>query len=114
MPRKQKYSNDDLRKIALKYKTRSEFSDNESGPSSQARRRGIFDEICSHMTSHIFSKDDIFRAAKKYLSRTDFASKDPYKYSAARRMKILDDVCKHMQIKKKYKIDEEKKKEKIK
>jgi hypothetical protein len=47
--------NDMLLLIAKKYKTRSEFQKNDPAAYSTSRRKGILDEICSHMISKSFS-----------------------------------------------------------
>ena len=40
---------ENLKKEALKYKTRTEFIKNASGAYDAARNMGVVDEICSHM-----------------------------------------------------------------
>ena len=49
-PRKRRYlSNKDLQDIASKYSTKTEFLKSEYSATICARRRGVFDKICSHM-----------------------------------------------------------------
>ncbi len=44
-----------LKDIAFKYKTRSDFQKNDPSAYSSSRKKGILDQICSHMTIMNFS-----------------------------------------------------------
>lgn len=44
-----------LKKISKKYKTRSEFQKNDPSAYSSARKKGILDKICDHMITKSFS-----------------------------------------------------------
>jgi hypothetical protein len=46
---------DFLKEISKKYKSRSEFQKNDPSAYSSARKKGILDEICNHMVTKSFS-----------------------------------------------------------
>ena len=52
-------NNDDLKLIALKYNSRSEFQKEDAGAYVTARMRKILDDICSHMIPLNFSRPQL-------------------------------------------------------
>ena len=72
-----RYSDQDLKAAAQKYKTRSEFSKAEKTKYNTAANRGILDEICSHMQprKQNWKISDLLKIAKKYKTQRDFKKK---------------------------------------
>ena len=96
---KSKWTDDLIREEALKYNMRKKFKKNCNGAYDAARRLGILDEICQHMTSgnHVSWTDDLMREeALKYSTRNEFQKGSIGAYDAARRLGILDEICQHM------------------
>lgn len=80
--KKNNWTYDSVKKIALKYKTRSEFMKGNSKAYIYARRHKMLDEICSHMTPNIrvfWSEEKVKKEALKYTKK-EF--KDKYKNTA--------------------------------
>ncbi|QNJ55308.1 hypothetical protein vBValMR11Z_382 [Vibrio phage vB_ValM_R11Z] len=89
-----------LKEDALKYKTRNEWYKNSSGAYQTARKRGIIDECCSHMTttrkpSGYWTTERLKEDALKYKTRREWQKKSSA-YQAARIQGILDECCGHM------------------
>lgn len=88
----------ELQNIALRFANKLEFMEKESGAYQSAYKRGILDNICTHMLEGITTPwgiEDIQEEALKYNTRTEF-QKNSSAYQAASKRKILDNVCKHM------------------
>ena len=92
---------------ALKYKSRMDFYENSNPEYQSARRRGLLDEICSHMgkekrkvrAGKVYRKwteNKIILEALKFKNKTDFIENSWGAYQAARNLGILDKVCAHM------------------
>ena len=103
--RTREYSIKQLRQIAKSCKSHREFRDNFSGAYSSAKKKGIYNEICSHMPPlRIVTKGDIpltfencRRIANGFKSRSEFQKCENgrwYKYAV--RNNILEEVCEHM------------------
>jgi len=86
---------------ALKYKSRTEFSNNSRGAYGASVRNGWIEYVCGHMISNFiyWSKEKCYVEALKYNNRTDFYKQSPLAYSASIRHKWIDDVCSHMRYK---------------
>lgn len=92
-------------KVALKYETRTEFNEKDTGAYLQAVRKGWIDEVCSHMIIKCGIKKGeskwtlelIKEIALEVDNRSDFR-KGKYKYVAeiAAKNGWLDEVCSHM------------------
>jgi len=93
-----KWNEEKIHTIALKYKTRNEFKNNDYLAYTAARKRRILDKVCSHMSSPIiqWTKEAIHKKALKYERIVDFMKNDNPAYQAARRADIMDEVCSHM------------------
>lgn len=89
-----------LRKEAKKYLTRKDFIVGSKSAYESARKRGLLDKICRHMTAGNRKSKWIKSAceyqAKKYSSRSQFQYGSPSAYEAARVSGWLDDICTHM------------------
>ena len=95
------YTDEDLRSIALKYKTRDEFHKKDGGAYLAAHRRGILDDVCSHMEEvrrpkEFYSKGYCHVIALGYKTRGEFRKSGGYAYSRAWNEGWLDDICGHM------------------
>lgn len=92
-----KWSVETLRKEALKYKTIKEFIKSNINAYNSAIRKGILDDICSHMIKlrTKWTNDMLKNEALKYNTRTSF-QKGSNAYQIAYKMGILDDICTHM------------------
>jgi len=93
---------------AKKYSSRSDFSAN-SNAHQIAAKRGVLDEICSHMELKITRWTDalVLAEAAKYESRSDFKESSHLAYVAAQRRNLLDGACDHMEYKSKPWSDED-------
>jgi hypothetical protein len=93
---------------AKKYTSRSEFNSN-SNAYQIAAKRGVLDEICSHMEIHHIKWTDemIFEEAAKFKSRSEFKELNNLAYVAAQRRNFLDKACDHMEYKNTYWSDDE-------
>ena len=92
------WTNDQLRLEALKHNTRDSFRKNCNNAYQVAFRRGILDEICSHMeyTHYPWTNEELYEEALKHSSRIDFARKNNNAYQTAQNRGILDQICAHM------------------
>jgi hypothetical protein len=95
---KKKWTKDTVHKIALDYKTKSEFNKFNKGAYVAAKKYGWFDEVTSHMTSPIikWTKEMIASEAKKYKTKDGFRKGSPKAYGAANSWGIMDEVSQHM------------------
>lgn len=92
-----KWTDELLREEALKYDTRNSFSKNNRSAYYTSIKRGILDDICSHMSNRFYWTEDILREeALKYNTRIEFNRGNDKAYRASIKMGILDDICKHM------------------
>lgn len=90
------------RKVALKYKTRTEFQRCNDGAYTYALKHGFLDEICSHMELvHVVkwnSKEACHKEALKYNTRSEFKKACCGAYDYASRHGFLDEICNHMEV----------------
>ena len=93
-----KWTTELITKEAQKYKTKKMFRNGSYGAYRAAFRRGIVEEVCSHMepayTYH--TPESVVEIAKKYTTRSDFRCNCKSAYNYATRKGILDEVCGHM------------------
>lgn len=102
--RVKEYSREQLQEIALKYSTYKEFRKNDLGAYDGARKRGILEEICSHMPklrkNNVYEDKPDYKScyqhARKFSSRSEFEKEDNRYYTYARKNGILDEICTHM------------------
>jgi hypothetical protein len=96
--KKRRLKIDEIKRIALKYKSKNEFLKNEAKAFYDAKRHNIFDEVCSHMIElrKTYDLKILKTIAKKYKYVKDFYTKDPNAYSSAIRMKVLPLITSHM------------------
>ena len=95
-----------LRDMALKYKSRSEFKYDNSSAYRWAMEKGLLDSICSHMERHgqpggrrekgTWTEQQLKDVALKYKTRAEFQKHSASAYQAAWKMGLLDVVCTHM------------------
>lgn len=88
---------------ALKYTSRTDFSQKSPTPYGIALRNGWRDEICSHMVlkqnpGGYWTKEKCHEEALKYDIRGIFHQNSTSAYDAARRNGWLDEICSHMEI----------------
>jgi hypothetical protein len=111
--KKQKWTNQDLKDKALKYKTRAEFQNNEKSIYNTARNRGILDEICSHMPNRVdvsgennprfkWTGKKLRQEALKYKTKSDFRAANYAAYQAVHAKGMVDIACSHMEPSLKY------------
>lgn len=97
----QKWTPVEIKKEALKYKSRSDFQRGSRGAYKAATMQGIRDEVCAHMEYKVnpngtWTKNKIIEKAKQYKLRSHFKKNAGSAYQAAKRLNILDKVCSHM------------------
>lgn len=96
---------EEVKKEALKYKTKTEFSKKSPGAYQKALRMKNIDTICSHMPKDYNTPWTIERLkeeAKKYKSGGEFKRKNPGAYNKAAIRGVLYTVCQHMKLRKKW------------
>lgn len=93
------------KEVALKYKTRIEFQQNERSAHSTASRNGWLEEICIHMgkttrlgQKEFWTKEKCIKEGKKYKYQREFRQKSPGAWGAANKKGWMDEVCKHMDV----------------
>ena len=93
---------------ALKYKTRSEFSNKSSGAYNVAKINGWYDECTAHMEyaeghtpAGFWTKEKVLAIAKNYDNRLDWVKNDEKSVNAARSYGWLDECLEHMLLLKK-------------
>jgi len=82
---------------ALEHKTKSEFKERKPYAYQTAIKRGILDQVCSHMSGKVkWTKEMIQAAALEHETRHEFEKRNNAAYRAAQYHGILDKVCCHM------------------
>lgn len=101
-----RYSDEQLREIALKYSSHKEFRENNLGAYAGAKARGILESITQHMPplkvrrkfTTPLTYENCKAAALKYSKRSDFMTdkNDRRFYGYAKKNGWLDNICSHM------------------
>lgn len=88
------WTDEELREEALKYDTRYEFQMQSPNANRVAHRRGIIDDICSHMKvmRKNWSDEDLMKEALKYDTKISLKTENQKVYAAIRK-RGLEDVC---------------------
>lgn len=97
-----KWTPETIKEAALKCEYRGEFRLLYPGAVKSAKKLGILQEVCLHMssTNRVFDKlteKEVIEEAKKYSSQSEFNSKSPAASKTAKKLGIYDQVCKHME-----------------
>jgi len=92
-----------LKEEALKYKHRSDFQKCNRSAYITAYKKGILNDICSHMSylqipNGSWNIETCTNEALKYSTRTEFKNGSPGAWDAATNNNWLDDICTHMPI----------------
>lgn len=93
---RQKYTDAQLEKDALKYNNVSEWRNNSRNMFEISRRRGLIRKITKHMTplkklNGYWTKDKIKEIASKFNSMQEWRKKDSSSYWAAKNFKLLNE-----------------------
>jgi len=98
---------DRIRVEALKYSTRHAFKLGSQTAYAASRRKGVTDEVCSHMTSLLtfWTKESVQHEALKYQHKSDFKRENERAYQAASHNGWFDEVCSHMVPKMKWNFE---------
>lgn len=93
-----KWTKEKCHEIALKYKTKTEFTINNWGAYLFAYRQGFLNEICLHMIekNHKWTKKECDEIASQYKSRAQFQNENTNAYMSALNHKWLNEICGHM------------------
>jgi len=96
-----KWTDDELRKEALKYEVYSDFI-NQSPSAYQTakkkRSKEFLEDITKHMSKTTRWTDEALKnEASKYKTRGEFQINNPVAYTTSLRRGILDDICSHME-----------------
>lgn len=93
---RRKYSDDDIKKEALKYITRSEFKYGSPKYYDAACSQRILDKVCSHMrgikNSNYWTKERILQFANRCRDRNEFCKAKNGAYDRAKKLDILNEV----------------------
>ena len=97
-----RWTEKELAEVALQYKTRIEFQRQGKGAYLSALRKGILDDICSHMERQLkphgyWTLERCKKEAKKYDARGKFMRGSASAYNVVLRNKWLEEVCAHME-----------------
>jgi hypothetical protein len=94
------WTKEKCKEIALHYNRKEDlrFAPGLGGLYNAARKRGWWDEICSHMKggNRKWTKEELIKTAKDFNTRGQFGKKEPSAYSTALHNGWLDEVCVHM------------------
>jgi hypothetical protein len=106
------WTEDSIREEALKYKTVGDFLKYAGNAYQAARKRGIFDEVCSHMEKPFrWTEDEIRKEALKCKTINEFSGSAK---KIAKELGIYEDVTSHMQTLRKCWNEDEIRKEALK
>ena len=91
------------RKVALKYKTRTEFARDSAGAYDKAWKNDWLDDICSHMTSvqkpyNYWTKERCHEEAIKYKTRSEFQKNSVTAYDKVLLNDWFNEMCSHMRL----------------
>lgn len=98
---KVKWTDETILEEAKKYSSKDDFRKACSAAYTIAHKRGIIEEVCSHMASTRKKRDywtfeQCQKAASKYQSRNDFKKNDGSAYSTAVRNGWIEQICSNM------------------
>ncbi len=93
-----KWTEKEILNSAAKYSARSQWAARELGAYIAARRLGILDEACAHMSNghRRWSVSAIAEDAKRFQNRSSWRNASPGAYAAAKRRRLLGTVTRHM------------------
>ncbi len=88
----------EIKKEALKYKTRTAFAKGSGAHYRISNEMGILDSICAHMgrKRKIWTYEELKALASKYKTKKQFRDAEDAAYQAAYARRILKDICSHM------------------
>lgn len=100
-PKRKKWTLDLVKGEAQKYASRSAFKNGSHYAYYQARKLGLLDSICAHMSEHVvkptkWDLDALKAEAQKFNCKTAFRYTNPYAYYQARKLGMIDSICTHM------------------
>jgi hypothetical protein len=89
-----------IKLAASVYKTRYDFQKKNPKAYKAAYRRGILDEVCSHMMvmRKRWTDEELHKIAKKYDTKSAFQKGDNAAYGYAFRRGLIDLICAHMEV----------------
>jgi predicted GIY-YIG superfamily endonuclease len=99
-----KWTDDMIRDVARKYKTKKDFYTKEPNAYKVARDRGLLPELTKDMVdikkgyrgSNKYNKEDVMKIALNYDNKKDFAENEPKIVHIARYFGWYDEITKHM------------------
>lgn len=104
-----KYTETELQDIAQKYTNKTDFYHSVHGAYEAAKKMGILDAICKHMTNneyrHKWIDEEIFDASLLCKTRKEFKIRFPKEYQVASFTKRMKYFCSHMNPIEKWTID---------
>jgi hypothetical protein len=100
-----KWTPEELKRTALKYKTRGDFQKYDSTAYTIAWKKGLLDNLCIHMQPKRgdvpkYTLHACVTMAKKCKYRSEFAERYPGHYAASRSKYDVNIICKNMSKKK--------------
>lgn len=92
------WNKENIRLEALKYSSKSEFSAKKGPTVKEAKRLGIYEEVCSHMHTNYKTWTDIelHKEALNYTTKVEFQKTSNSAYTIASTRGIIDKICGHM------------------
>lgn len=93
---------EELQVEASKFDTRTLFQDGGLSAYSAARKLGVMEEICMHMSGtpkgYWRNLENLKADSAKYNNKTVWIKANPAAYEAAKDMEVVDECCEHMTV----------------
>jgi hypothetical protein len=93
-----KWTTEKLAEVAKSFSTRKAFEKGDRRAYSAALRRGVLDEVCSHMRYQCtyWTDEDLGKIASQYKTVKEFIANHRTVYFIAQKRGILSSICAHM------------------
>lgn len=110
MAKRVRWSIQMLRTEARKYTTRGEFQKESKRAYSSALRKGVLDDICSHMVSGLgsnrkWNKESLLEIAMTYDTLAEFREREHSAYQACHRLNLTGYVMGHLSSRTRWDVD---------
>lgn len=99
--KKKRWTTSSIKEEASKYNKKANFQKYSNAAYLSAKRKGILDEVCSHMQQKNYYKytvEELTKIAFLYTTRTEFQKKNKQAYTQSRELGVdfFNAICSHM------------------